>query len=119
MEAAGMQFSLEECWDCPVPLKALLLLFVATVFTAAAGGAVLALRVRASHLVGAILLALSALTICVAAVQLRPGIDWRWRRVSEAAFYVPWTAPPAFAVMCLSAGACFFVAYRAIESRRS
>ena len=114
-----MTFGPEACWDCPVPLRTLLVIALSALLIAAAAGLLLALRSRVAYACGVLLLVALLLDVYVAAVQLRPGIDWRWRRVSDSENYVPWTAPLAFTGICLAALGCFRATHRAARSRTS
>ena len=86
---------------------------------AATAGVARAFQGRIAQALSALLLTLLFLIIYVAAVELRPGIDWRWRRLSDAEVYVPWTAPVVFGLLCVGAFACFRLARAAVTSRRS
>ena len=115
-----MNLDLNQCWDCPIPLRALLVLLTGGLLCVVGASRAIPHRGRIASAIGALLFALAALFYVGVSLGLaRFGIDWRWSRHDLSFHFHTGSTPLVLAgwyILSFAVGRAFYS--RAVRASR-
>lgn len=109
-----MQFSMENCWDCPMPFETAFGLFVVAMLCVSMGIWLRHRRNRAGHIIGNVLLALTAFEIFT---LNHAGRNWGIVRIDDPRGAYDRNAVSLFLLLFVILAAGFILHFRKPHSK--